>query len=104
MRTIEQNDYYHAVVVELAKDFYTKNEAEFYRDAYKMLTGIEGHDVIHAMFKVLFNKGRTTQFKDDEKGRGIDKMGSYIDSIREWFYREHKLDIPPANEPRIEYE
>lgn len=103
MRTLDQNAYYHGVVVKLAHEFYTKNPAKFYEDAYHILGGEEGQQVVHAMMKILFNSGKTTQFKDDNKGKGVEKMGNYIDSIREWFYREHKVDIPPAGMPRIDY-
>lgn len=101
MRTLDQNSYYWGVVVQDALSFYTKNEKEFLLDVYRALGTKEGADVIHAMFKILFNGGHSTQFKDDEKGRGKDKMGNYIDTIRQHFWNNHKFDIPPANEPRI---
>lgn len=104
MRTLDQNSYYHGVVVKLANEFYTKNPDKFFTDAYNILKGEEGQQVVHAMLKILFNSGRSTQFKDDNKGKGVEKMGNYIDSIREFFYRHHDFDIPPSNTPRIDYE
>lgn len=104
MRTLDQNQYYWGVVVQDALKFYSTHEKEFLLDVYRALGNNEGADVIHAMFKILFNGGHSTRFKDDERGEGKEKMGNYIDSIREHFYREHKFDIPPANTPRIDYE
>lgn len=103
-RSIQSNNYYWGRVISDALNFYTKNPASFFLDINEGLKGEEGLQVIHAMFKLLFNGGHSTRFEDDDMETGKEKMTKYIDKIREHFYHKHKFDISPANTPRIDYE
>ena len=102
-RTTQSNSYYWGCVIEQAMDFYKQNPAQFYQDADLALKGLNGRDAVHAMFKMIFNGGHTTQFTDTPNGlTGKQKMAQYIDKIRGHFLHEHKKDIPPAGTPPIE--
>lgn len=102
MRSLDQNAYYWAIVVGDVLTFYTKHPEKFYKDAHDLLHEEGGKQIIHAMMKILFNGGHSTQFKNDDKGK--EKMSEYIDKIRQHFWDKYQYDIPPANEPRIDYE
>lgn len=102
MRTLSQNAYYWAIVIGDILSFYTKYPERFYKDAHDLLHEDGGKQVIHAMMKILHNGGHSTQFKDDKKGTGTEKMAIYIDTIRQHFWEKYQYDIPPANEPRMD--
>lgn len=101
MVTLEQRKYYFAGVIGEQEKFYDKNPARLYHDVFEIMKGLEGQQLIHAMNKMLYNGGHTTQFKDDKFGTAKEKMREYTDKIRQGFWDRHQYDIPPANEPRI---
>jgi hypothetical protein len=103
-RTLDQNAYYHGVVVAEALKFYEANPAELYHDVARCIKDEEGKEIIHSMLKILFNGGHSTKFKDDEAGTGTQKMSTYVDKIREYYYHTHHFDIPPANTEKIDFE
>lgn len=100
-RSNQANNYYWAVVVAEALKFYEANPAELYHDVSRCLKEDEPAQVIHSLFKILFNGNHTTRFEDDAEATGVQKMTAYIDKIREFFYHQHKWDIPPSNTEKI---
>ncbi len=103
-RSNQSNNYYWGCVVSDALEYYDKHPKEFFLDMNEGLKGEDGLQVIHSMFKLLFNGGHSTRFEDDDRSTGKEKMSAYIDKIREYFYHKHKFDIPPANTPRMSYD
>lgn len=90
-RSLKQNNYYWSVVIGESVKFYAKNFDKLIIDSMTALKLKVTPDFIHLMFKMLFNKGKTTT---DKK---TDTMEDYILEIR-GHMAGYGLDIPPPNE------
>ena len=115
MRTTKQNSSYWLLICEKSAEFYTDNNAKFIADLYKSLLAhlppeyeamIErlsqivklqiDKDLVHELFKRLFNNGQSTRF-DDTTEKGTKKMIEYETKIRAHM-ASYGCDLPEANE------
>ena len=96
--TPQQRGYYFAGIVEPILELYTKRPELLYSDVYRAMVGQDGKQLIHGLLKVLFNSGRTTQYKKDDETN----TKEFIDRVKEFYRDNYKLDLASINEPPIQ--
>ena len=120
-RSLNQNSYYHGVIVRDATDFYNSDNAAKMADDMRIF-GIADDDIkefkfvptkrvtftttqIHEHIKLLFNDGKTTtkllnRTKDAKEEDEAFEVFTF--NIREHFYHAWSLRIPTPNEVPLE--
>ena len=90
-RSIQQNRYLFGAVYKPILEFYKNNLGSFMLDIMEAMKAELTTEFIHELFKMWFNKGRST------KDLSTVKFNSYFNKIREHFWHKHKLDLPEPN-------
>lgn len=91
-RSIQQNSYLWRVY-SLAEKYYAEHLPNFYIDLTRAY-GKKGlcTEVIHEMHKMRLDVKSTRALSSEA-------CVEYTDNVRQYYWDEYELDIPPANEP-----
>lgn len=95
-RSIPQNSYYHGVIVRGALEYYERSPIDLIKDVTKAMEVDLTSEFVHELFKLMFNKGKSTR-KNDTEG-----MEEYNLKIREHFFHEYGKTIPLPDQVPIE--
>jgi len=98
-RSNKENRYYRGVLVKEATEHYANNIGDLIRDVLLATKAAPTEDFVHSLFKMMFNKGRSTTIL--MKGKDVeddDRYQEYIFKIRDHFLHAHQVRISEPNE------
>ncbi len=111
-RSNKQGNYYFGVLIERVISYYQGKEIELVKDLLRYIeekTGKEfalDKEFIHEIFKLMFNDGKSTRFKDTQTPEGLltgtVQMQDYWQRIREFYLHDKGYLIPEPNEIPME--
>jgi len=111
-RSNKQGNYYFGVLIGDVIKFYEGKEIELVKDLLQYIEQKTGKqfaldkEFIHEVFKLMFNDGESTRFKDitlpDGVLTGTVQMQDYWQRIREFYLHNKGHLIPEPNEIPLE--
>ena len=96
-RSLQQNRYYHGVVIPRALEYYREHPIDMFRDIKEALKADLTPEFVHELFKLLFIKGGSTRKLETAE------MEEYHLAIRGHFARNYAWDIPTPGDDTIDH-
>jgi hypothetical protein len=92
VRTNPQNKYYWGYIIPTCLTFYKSNLPALMSDVLKAIKFDVTKEFVHEIFKMMFNKGKSTTKNDTEE---MEDMATHI---RAYMQQEHELILKLPNE------